>query len=152
MAELPVEKMLLSEVLQKVSNAKTKKEKVVLLRKYSTPALRSILIWNYDESVVSMVPSGDVPYTKNDSPAGTEHTILFHEYKKLYHFVKSGNDGLAKTKREQMFIQILEGLHMDEANVLCLTKDKKLGKRYKITKACISEAFPEIEWGNRGGK
>ena len=152
MAELPVEKMLLSEVLQKVSNAKTKKEKIVLLKKYSTPALRSILIWNYDESVVSMVPSGDVPYTKNDSPAGTEHTILFHEYKKLYHFVKGGNDGLAKTKREQMFIQILEGLHMDEANVLCLTKDKKLGKRYKITKACISEAFPEIEWGNRGGK
>ena len=152
MAELPVEKMLLSEVLQKVSNAKTKKEKIVLLKKYSTPALRSILIWNYDESVVSMVPSGDVPYTKNDSPAGTEHTILFHEYKKLYHFVKGGNDGLAKTKREQMFIQILEGLHMDEANVLCLTKDKKLGKRYKVTKACISEAFPEIEWGNRGGK
>jgi len=152
MAELPVEKMLLSEVLQKVSNAKTKKEKVVLLRKYSTPALRSILIFNYDESVVSMVPSGDVPYTKNDSPAGTEHTILFHEYKKLYHFVKGGNDGLAKTKREQMFIQILEGLHMDEANVLCLAKDKKLGKRYKVTKACISEAFPEIEWGNRGGK
>ncbi len=152
MAELPVEKMLLSEVLQKVSNAKTKKEKVVLLRKYSTPALRSILIWNYDESVVSMVPSGDVPYTKNDSPAGTDHTILFHEYKKLYHFVKGGNDGLAKTKREQMFIQLLEGLHMDEANVLCLTKDKKLGKRYKVTKACISEAFPEIEWGNRGGK
>ncbi len=152
MAELPVEKMLLSEVLQKVSNAKTKKEKVVLLRKYSTPALRSILIFNYDESVVSMVPSGDVPYTKNDSPAGTEHTILFHEYKKLYHFVKGGNDGLAKTKREQMFIQLLEGLHMDEANVLCLAKDKKLGKRYKVTKACISEAFPEIEWGNRGGK
>tara|TARA_B100000287_G_scaffold356946_1_gene348044 strand:- start:221 stop:679 length:459 start_codon:yes stop_codon:yes gene_type:complete len=152
MAELPVEKMLLSEVLQKVSNAKTKKEKVVLLRKYSTPALRSILIFNYDESVVSMVPSGDVPYTKNDSPPGTEHTILFHEYKKLYHFVKGGNDGLAKTKREQMFIQILEGLHMDEANVLCLAKDKKLGKRYKVTKACISEAFPEIEWGNRGGK
>ncbi len=152
MAELPVEKMLISEVLQKVSNAKTKKEKVVLLRKYSTPALRSILIFNYDESVVSMVPSGDVPYTKNDSPAGTEHTILFHEYKKLYHFVKGGNDGLAKTKREQMFIQLLEGLHMDEANVLCLAKDKKLGKRYKITKACISEAFPEIEWGNRGGK
>ena len=152
MAELPVEKMLLSEVLQKVSNAKTKKEKVVLLRKYSTPALRSILILNYDESVVSMVPSGDVPYTKNDSPPGTEHTILFHEYKKLYHFVKGGNDGLAKTKREQMFIQLLEGLHMDEANVLCLAKDKKLGKRYKVTKACISEAFPEIEWGNRGGK
>lgn len=152
MAELPVEKMLLSEVFQKVSNAKTKKEKVALLKKYSTPALRALLIWNYDESVTSMIPVGEVPYTPNDSPAGTEHSMLFHEYKKLYHYVKGGNDGLNKIKREQMFVQLLESLQSDEATVLCLVKDKKLGKRYKITKACISDAFPEIEWGNRGGK
>ena len=152
MAELPVEKMLLSEVFQKVSNAKTKKEKIALLKKYSTPALRSLLIWNYDESVISMIPTGEVPYTPNDSPPGTDHSMLFHEYKKLYHYVKGGNDGLNKIKREQMFVQLLESIHADEAQVLSLVKDKKLGKRYKITKACISEAFPEIQWGNRGGK
>ena len=152
MAELPVEKMLVSEIFQKVSNAKTKKEKIAFLKKYSTPAVRALLIWNYDESVVSMVPKGEVPYRKNDSPPGTDHTMLFHEYKKLYHYVKGGNDGLNKMKREQMFVQLLETLQQDEAKVLCLVKDKKLGKRYKITKACISEAFPEIEWGNRGGK
>lgn len=149
MAELPVEKMLLSEVLQKVSNAKTKKEKIQLLRKYGTPALRAILIWAYDPTVISMLPPGEVPYTKNDSPPGTEHTMLFNEYKKLYHFVKGGNDGLSKMKREQMFIQLLEGLHETEAAVLSLVKDKKLNKRYKITKACVSEAFPQIQWGNR---
>jgi hypothetical protein len=152
MAELRVEKLLLSEILQKVSNAKTKKEKVALLKKYSTPALRALLIWNYDESVVSMIPTGDVPFTPNESPPGTEHSMLFHEYKKLYHYVKGGNDGLNKIKREQMFVQLLESLQVDEATVLCLVKDKKLGKRYKITKACISEAFPEIQWGNRSGK
>jgi len=152
MAELPVEKMLLSEVFQKVSNAKTKKEKIALLKKYSTPALRSLLIWNYDESVISMIPTGEVPYTPNDSPPGTDHSMLFHEYKKLYHYVKGGNDGLNKIKREQMFVQLLESIHADEAQVLSLVKDKKLGKRYKITKACITEAFPEIQWGNRGGK
>ena len=152
MAELPVEKMLLSEVFQKVSNAKTKKEKIALLKKYSTPALRSLLIWNYDESVISLIPVGEVPYTPNDSPPGTDHSMLFHEYKKLYHYVKGGNDGLNKIKREQMFVQLLESIHADEAQVLSLVKDKKLGKRYKITKACIGEAFPEIQWGNRGGK
>ena len=80
MAELPVEKMLVSEIFQKVSNAKTKKEKIALLKKYSTPAVRALLIWNYDESVISMVPSGEVPYIKNDSPPGTDHTMLFHDY------------------------------------------------------------------------
>ena len=149
MADFPVEKMLISEVLQKVSNAKTKKEKIALLQKLKTPALQSILIWNFDESVQSMVPDGEVPFTANDSPKGTEHTILLHEYKKLYNFVKGGNDGLQKGRREMMFIQMLEGLHQEEANVVCLAKDKKLGKRYKITKACVTEAYPEIQWGNR---
>jgi len=148
-SELPVEKMLLSEVLQKVSNAKTKKEKITLLQKFKTPALQSILIWNFDDSVVSMLPVGEVPFTPNDSPKGTEHTILLHEYKKLYNFVRGGNDGLQRGRREMIFIQLLEGLHVDEANVICLVKDKKIGKRYKITKACVSEAYPEIQWGNR---
>ena len=149
MTELPVEKLLISEVLQKVSNAKTKKEKVQLLRKYKTPALQSILIWNFDETAVSMLPAGEVPYTPNDTPEGTEHTLLLHEYRKLYNFVKGGNDGLQKSRREMMFIQLLEGLHETEAKVVCLAKDSQIGKRYKITKACVTEAFPEIEWGNR---
>lgn len=149
MAELPVEKMLISEVLQKVSNAKTKKQKIELLQKYKTPALQSILIWNFDESVKSMIPVGDVPYTPNDSPKGTEHTLLFHEYKKLYNFVKGGNDGLQQTRREMMFIQILEGLHEEEATIVCMAKDSQIGKRYKVTKACVTEAYPEIQWGNR---
>ncbi len=149
MAELPVEKLLLSEVLQKISNAKTKKEKIELLQRYKTPALQSILIWNFDDSVKTLLPEGDVPYTANEAPVDTEHTRLLHEYRILYNFVKGGNDGLPNSKRENMFIQLLEALHKDEASVLCLVKDKKLGKRYKITKNAIEEAYPEIQWGNR---
>ncbi len=139
----------MSEVLQKISNAKTKAEKIVLLQKYKTPALQSLLIWNFDDSVVTLLPEGDVPYKPNEAPIDTEHTRLIHEYRILYHFIKGGNDGLSTLKRETMFIQLLEGLHMDEAKVLCLVKDKQLGKKYKITKACIAEAYPEIQWGNR---
>lgn len=149
MAELPVERLLLSEVLQKISNAKTKAEKVALLQKYKTPALQSILIWNFDDSVKSLLPEGDVPYTVNEAPVDTEHTRLLHEYRTLYNFVKGGNDGIPNSKRETMFIQLLESLHKDEAAVICLVKDKKLGKRYKITKNAIEEAYPEIQWGNR---
>jgi len=142
-------KLLISEVLQKVSNAKTKAEKIKLLRQYNTPALRSILIVNFDESVVSMLPGGEVPFQANDAPPGTEHTKLEHEYRKLYLFFKGGSSSLKQSKRESLFIQMLEGLEQSEARVLVMAKDKTLGKRYKITRACVEEAFPQIQWGGR---
>ena len=141
-------KLLMHEVLQKVSNAKTKAQKVKLLEGFNTPALRAILIANFDESVISMLPDGEVPYKKNEAPEDTEHTKLAHEYRKLYLFFKGGAN-ISQTRRETLFIQLLEGLHQGEAEVLCLVKDKKIGKRWKITRACVEEAFPSIQWGNR---
>jgi len=140
--------LLLHEVLQKVSNAKTKQEKIKLLQQYNTPALRQILIANFDETVISMLPEGDVPYTPNEAPEDTEHTKLLHEYRKLYLFFKGGAN-IAQARRETLFIQLLEGLHRGEAEVLCLMKDKKIGKRWKITKQCVEEAYPQIKWGGR---
>jgi len=142
-------KLLISEVLQKVSNAKTKAEKIKLLNDYNTPALRSILIANFDESVISMLPEGEVPFNVNDAPKGTDHTVLEKEYRKLYLFFKGGSSSLKQSQRENLFIQMLEGLHEEEANLLVLVKDKALGKKYKITRACIEEAFPHIQWGGR---
>ena len=95
-----------------------------------------------------MMPEGDVPYTPNEAPVGTEHTVLEKEQRILYHFFKGGSN-ISRTKRESMFIGLLEGLHKGEAEVLCLAKDKRIGKRYKITKATVTEAFPQIVWGNR---
>lgn len=142
-------RLLISEVLQKVSNAKTKTEKIKILQENNTQALRSILIWNYDDSVVSMIPEGDVPFTPNEAPAGTEHTVLEKEYAKLYYFIKGGKDGLKQFKREEMFIRMLEGLHVSEAQLLVLVKDGKLQDKYRITKAVVQEAFPQIKWGGR---
>jgi hypothetical protein len=143
-------RLLISEVLRKVSNAKTKAEKVNLLRENNSQALRSLLIWNFDESVISMVPEGDVPYTPNDAPVGTDHTRLEQEARGLYRFVKGGQDSLKSLKRESMFVQLLEGLAAEEAELLCLVKDGQLNTKYKrITKAVVSEAFPQIDWGNR---
>ena len=140
--------LLLNEVLQKVSNAKTKAQKIKLLQQLNSAALRSILIANFDESVISMLPDGEVPYKANEAPEDTEHTKLAHEYRKLYLFFKGGAS-ISQTRRETLFIQLLEGLHKKEAEVLSLMKDKKIGKRWKITRQCVEEAFPEIQWGNR---
>ena len=141
-------KLLISEVLQKAHSAKTKAEKIKILQDNVSQALKSILIINYDESIVSMLPEGAPPYNKNEAPAGTEHTRLEHEARILHHFFKGGSN-ISGMKREQMFIQLLEGLHPDEAEVVIAAKDKALGKKYKVTKACVTEAFPAIQWGGR---
>ena len=141
-------RLLMHEVLQKVSNAKTKKEKIKLMQEFNTNALRMLFIINFDDSVVSLLPPGDVPYTPNEAPDGTQHTILEKEARLLHHFFKGGSN-VSQVKREQMFVQMLEGLNQGEAEALCLAKDKKIGKRWKITKACVSEAYPSIDWGGR---
>ena len=143
-------RLLLSEILRKVSNAKTKAEKIALLQKHNSAALRQILIINFDDSVVSIMPEGDVPYTPNEAPVGTDHSRLEHEYRGLYRFFKGGDNRLKNLKREQMFVQLLEGLSAEEAELLVLVKDGKMNSKYKrITKAVITEAFPSITWGGR---
>ena len=141
-------KLLISEVLQKVHSAKTKAQKVKILQDNNTNALRSVLIANFDESVQSLLPEGDVPYEKNDAPLGTEHTVLEQEYRKLYLFFKGGST-IKQSQRENLFIQMLEGLSVEEAELLILVKDKALNKKYRVTRACVETAFPQIEWGGR---
>jgi len=141
---------LLTEIIQQVSSAKTKKEKVELLQKYNNDGLRAVLIINFDESLKFLLPSGEVPFTRNDAPAGTEHTRLDHEYKGFYRFFKGGDSSLSNINREKLFIQLLEGLQEDEADLFILACNKTLQKKYRVTKAVVSEAFPSIQWGGRG--
>ena len=63
--------------------------------------------------------------------------------------MKGGNDGLTKTRREMIFINLLQGLHPKDAQILILVKDKKLSDKYKITKEIVAEAYPDIQWGGR---
>ncbi len=136
-------------ILELVSKQRTIGKKVEILKEYRNDALTAVLIWNFDESVLSLLPQGNVPYERNEVPVGTDHTSLRKEWKNMYHFVKGGNDSLSKTRRETMFIQMLEGLHPDEADLVCLIKDKGLSTKYKISKQVVEQAFPDIRWGDR---
>jgi hypothetical protein len=142
---------MISEVLQKAHNAKTKAQKIKILQDNNSPGLRSIFIINFDDSLTPRVPLGeDVPYRKNEAPIGTEHTLLEKESKKLYRFFRGGDDTLKPLKIESMFIQLLEGLHETESEVVVKAINKTLHKKFRITKATVQEAFPSIEWGGRG--
>ena len=163
------------EVLDAVSSQRSAAKKVEVLKKYEHNSIKAVLIWNFDESVISMVPEGEVPYgDPNEQSAydgslsrnianevkggqsatgqdldGRNKTSLRKEWNILYNFVKGGNDSLTKTRREMMFINLLRGLHPREAELLCLVKDKALTTKYKLTKANVSEAYPDIDWGGR---
>jgi len=132
-----------------VVKQRTRQDKINILKEYEDPSIKAIFIWNFDESVQSAVPAGHVPYKENEVPVGTDHTSLRREYKNLYHFVKGGNDSLSSLRKETMFIQLLEGLHPKEAEIICLVKDKELTKKYKISFDIVKEAYPDIVWGNR---
>jgi len=146
--ELPPNPFL-HEILELASKQRAKAKKVEILQQYENDALKTIFIWNFDETVISVLPVGDVPFNKNEVPVGTDHTSLRREYKHLYNFVKGGNDGLSGLRRETMFIQMLEGLHPEEAEILCLCKDKKLADKYNINYDIVKQAFPDIQWGGR---
>ncbi len=134
--------LLISEILDKVSKAKTKQEKVNILRQNDHQSLRMVIKSSFDPKIVWALPDGDVPYIRNEAPEGTEHTSLSYESRKLYHFIKGGNNQINQNKREAMFVQLLEGLHESEAAVLVAAKDKKLHQVYKgLSSNVVKEAF-----------
>ena len=165
------------EVLEAASKQRTKAKKIEVLKTYAHDSIMAVLIWNFDESVVSLLPEGEVPYgnTREDNSMtgslsdkindavgmmresgsaslGSQDqgkASIRGEYTKFYNFLKGGNNGLSGLRRETMFINILEGLHPLEAEILVLVKDKKLTDRYKITKEIVGAAYPQITWGGR---
>jgi hypothetical protein len=163
------------EIFELVSKQRSKAKKIEVLKKYEHISLKCIFIWNFDESVISLLPEGDVPYGDADDQSifsgslsdniakeakggesatgqdldGRGKTSLRREYQNLYHFVRGGNDSLTSIRRETMFINMLRGLHPKEAEVLILIKDKRLTDKYKITLDLVKESYPEINWGGR---
>ena len=133
---------LLSEVLKKVHNAKTKDKKVELLKQYDCEPLRMIIKSSFDPKIEWAIPEGEVPFKANEAEEGTEHTVLRRESRKLYRFIKGGDNTIPGFRRENMFIQMLEGLHKSEADLVVAAKDKKLHQVFKgLSAAVVKEAF-----------
>jgi hypothetical protein len=133
---------LMSEIFLKINNAKDKPKKIEILKQYESEPLKMILKGAFDPKIEWDLPEGTPPYIENDVPAGTEHTLLQNETKRLWHFVKGADPATNKLQKETMFIQMLEGLHKDEAKVLLDVKNNTLNKTYKgLTGDMVKEAF-----------
>ena len=134
--------LLYSEILDKVHKAKTKDQKVSLLKQNDSEGLRMVIKSSFDPKIEWAMPEGEVPFKANDVPMGTEHTVLAMEAKKLWHFIKGADKGTPQHKKETMFIQMLEGLHDSEAKLLIAAKDKRIHQVYKgLSTNVVKEAF-----------
>ena len=164
------------EVLELVDAQKTNAKRVEVLKNYEHDCVKMVLIWNFDTSVVSLLPPGPVPYGETNAQTtfagtlseniakeaaggesatgqdldGRNKTSIRHEYQNFYHFVKGGNNELSTTRREMIFINMLQGLHPKEAELLCLVKDKDLEQKYKVSVDNVKQAYPDMTWGWRG--
>ena len=133
---------LLSEVLDRVHKAKTKAQKIKVLQENDTEALRMIIKSSFDPKIKWAMPEGAVPYKPNDAPDGTEHTLLAQESKRLWHFIEGADNQTPRAQKENMYIQMLEGLHRDEAEVLVFAKDTILHQKYKgLSHEVVKTAF-----------
>ncbi len=174
--ELPL-KPFAFEVFDLASNQRSKVKKIEVLKKYEDLSLKQLFKWNFDSTIVSVLPEGEVPYSGYDDQttySGTlttrineevrrmhevgsfslgasdkeGHTTIRREAKHFYRFVRGGDDAMNAIRRETMFINILEGLHPLEADIVVLVKDGKLEDKYSISKEIVSEAYPDIIWGD----
>ncbi len=139
----------MNEIFELVSEQKTDDGKIAILKEYECDILKSLFIWNFDDSVISLLPQGTVPYKPNENPLGTDHSSLRREQRSLYNFVKGGNDQLSTIRRETIFIQMLEGLHPKEADIVIAVKDGNLEDMYDIPFEVVEDAYPDIQWGGR---
>lgn len=130
------------EIFTKINNAKDKPKKIEVLKRYDQPYIRQILKAGFDPKIKWVLPEGTPPYIANEAPVGTDHSLLKNEARRLYLFIEGGDNTISKTRKETLFIQLLEGLHQTEAEVLINVKDKKLNKAYKgLTADMVKEAF-----------
>ena len=139
----------MNEILELVDEQKTDDGKIAILKEYECDILKSLFIWNFDDSVISLLPQGTVPYKPNENPLGTDHSSLRREQRSLYNFVKGGNDQLSTIRRETIFIQMLEGLHPKEADIVIAVKDGNLEDMYDVPFEVVEDACPDIQWGGR---
>ena len=153
--QLPPNPMV-HELLEAVDSERVKSKKLDILRTHGEDSFKMTMIWNFDESVISMLPEGTVPYqpVEADVQASVDkglpqRTTIRNSARQFYRFIKGGDDAMNKIKRESLFINILETLPQPEAEILVLVKDKALNTKYNITKELVAEAYPEITWGNR---
>jgi hypothetical protein len=131
----------ISWILDFTSKLPNEEEKIKCLQANNNNAILTILKYAYDPNIEWVLPEGNPPYTPCEYPH--QENMLYQEIRRLYLFLKGGNDNLHPLKRESMFIDILQSVDPEDAKLLLAMKDKKLP--YKgLNSKIVLKAFPGL--------
>jgi len=136
-------KLEVFEILEKVENAKTKKDKIAVLQKNEIMPLLDVLRGTFDETIQWNLPGGTPPYTPNNEESYP--STLLRQHRNFKYFVKGLRESnrLNPIRRERMFIDILEAIHPKDAELLVSMINKKSPLK-GLTKSLVKEAFPQL--------
>ena len=98
---------LIFEIFNLASKQRSKAKKVEVLQKYNHDALRMLLIWNFDESIISALPEGVVPYSgyaEQTTSSGTLSTKITEEARRMYE-TGSFSIGTSANLPRQLFVK-----------------------------------------------
>tara|TARA_R110000803_G_scaffold24537_1_gene59082 strand:+ start:52 stop:489 length:438 start_codon:yes stop_codon:yes gene_type:complete len=131
------------EILDKVTNTKSRQDKVSILKEYQNNALKDVLRGTFDNVIQWNLPAGSVPYnpTSEESPP----TSLLRQHMNFKYFVKGllASEQLTRVRREKMFLDMCESIHPRDADLIIGMINKKMPVK-GITKKLVMEAFPEL--------
>lgn len=137
-------KLFISEVFEKIRSFSSDEEKVKFLKENLSVPLQHFLYQNFSSKIEFLLPSTPAPFKPTPYPITLADANLYREFKKMYLFYKGGHPSLHQARREQLWIQLLEGLAKEEAEFLETLKNKKLEQRYGITRKIVDLVFPNL--------
>ena len=134
-------RLSISEILKRANELGTLQERKAFLLQNDSLAIHTILKCVYDPNVKFLLPKGKAPYKPTEFDR--QESRLYAEMRKMYLFVEGGNPNLSQLKREQIFIELLESIDPQDAELLVLVKDKKLPYK-NINRNLIEKTYPGL--------
>jgi hypothetical protein len=136
----------IAQIVKRIAKLPDKKSKLeAFALQENNHVLKYILQLAYDPAIEWNLPEGTPPYKPFEGY--DNEGLLYSEARRLYLFMKGMNSPLEpehlKTRRENQWIQLLQSVTPDDAELLCMVKDKNITWR-GMSEALVRDAFPGL--------
>lgn len=136
-------KLFPHEIFEKVQEVRAMSDRIAILKENESFVIKTILQANFNDWIKFDLPEGEPPYNADTNPPEFSASRIEKSIRQLIHFIDKSP--LPRMKKEIKFIQMLEGLNVNDAKIIVAIKDKKLNKLYSaLTPALVSRAFPTL--------
>lgn len=137
--------MKIHEILQKITNAKSRDDRIKLLKDNNSLGLRDILKGSFDDTIQWDLPEGDVPLEEDEIPEKSKWNLVDVTTKLAICVKNKRNAKVPDLKKESTFLELVKNVDREDSKVLIAMKDKKLTKMFRnVTKSLVKDTFPNL--------